>query len=245
MNKKIPASRKTIGYNPLDSIGEIDHIHSPVEKNKKEDKKNTSSSLGPLSRALKDTLRFTENENQLTSKDVEELFDTEICISGNPDVASVSEVQSKAAMKIIQKWSVLSAAGCVLPGIVTNGIILTTTHIMMLSELCKIYEIRFEKKKIEVSVASILSGGGASLLGNVAAFSLAKQLTNFGAVISAITEPLVGYSTTFALGYTFAKHFENGGSLETLDVKYAKRQISECRDRLGMLVPKALKAQAC
>lgn len=245
MNNKIPALRKTIGFNPLDSIEEIDRIHSISVKNKLVEEKNKMSSVRSLGRALKDSLQFTENVNQFTSKDVEKLFDTEISLDVAVEAAALSGVKSKAAINIIQRWSAVSAAGCVLPGIVVNGIVLTSTHIMMISELCKIYEIRFENKKILASITGIVTGGGASILGNFAVFSLAKKFTSWGVLISAITEPLIGYSTTFALGYTIARHFENGGTLETLDVKYTKQQMIESRARLGRLGPKSLRAQAC
>jgi uncharacterized protein (DUF697 family) len=97
----------------------------------------------------------------------------------------------------------------------------------MIYDLCKIYDVEF-KKELVISIVGALVGGGVStLFTSSLASTFTRHIPVIGTTIAAITQPALSYGTTYAVGVTFIKHFENKGSLIDFDISKAKNAFTQ------------------
>jgi|SRR5215470_15251488 len=91
-------------------------------------------------------------------------------------------------------------------------------QLKMLHELTKFYGLENDEKLGKKVISSLIGGLVPSTLGPVVG-SMLKVVPLVGSVAGFLTQPAFSYAATYAIGKVFVRHFEQGGTLLTLDPK--------------------------
>ena len=95
----------------------------------------------------------------------------------------------------------------------------SAVQLNMLRQLARLYNTGFIDS-LGKSVISAIVGSSAARLGA----SLVKLIPGVGTVVGELSMPILAGASTYALGKVVSSHFKNGGTLETLDLKMAKKR---------------------
>lgn len=131
-----------------------------------------------------------------------------------------------AADKLIRNCSLISIGAGILPLPLVDVAALGGLQVYMIRELCKIYEIPFEKERTK-GILSAIGGGIAPIVALPAVVTLAKFIPVIGTVIGGLAMPALSAASTLAMGRIFKKHFAAGGSLSDVDVQEMSAEYQE------------------
>jgi uncharacterized protein (DUF697 family) len=110
----------------------------------------------------------------------------------------------------------LGAALIPLPG--ADLLAVSGVQLNMLRQMAKLYNVSFFDH-LGKTIVSAIVGGSAARLGA----SLIKAIPGVGTIIGELSMPILSGASTWALGRTVAKHLQNGGTLEDLDLTKARK----------------------
>ena len=147
------------------------------------------------------------------------------------------EKQSKAS-EIIKTSVGYSLGAALVPFPGADLLAVSAVQLNMLRQLAKLYNVSF-MDVLGKNIISAVVGSSAARLGA----SLVKAIPGIGTIIGEISMPILSGASTWALGRVVAKHFHNGGTLEDIDLKTA-RKTYETEVEEGKKVAEALKDQA-
>jgi uncharacterized protein (DUF697 family) len=128
-----------------------------------------------------------------------------------------AEKQQKAS-EIIKNHVGFSLGAALIPVPGADLLAVTTVQLNMLRQLAKLYDQGF-MDSLGKNLISAVVGGSFARLGA----SLVKAIPGVGTIIGELSMPILSGASTYALGKVVANHFEKGGTLETLDLKIAKK----------------------
>ena len=111
---------------------------------------------------------------------------------------------------------VLAAAAAA--AVVLAAAVVVVPVLNMLRQMAKLYQVSFYDT-LGKNIVSAIVGGSAARLGA----SLVKAIPGVGTIIGELSMPVLSGASTWALGRTVALHFQNGGTLENLDLTKARK----------------------
>jgi uncharacterized protein (DUF697 family) len=155
-----------------------------------------------------------------TSQSVEALFEQELhptSVLGDEPAPSAQidqSMQPKVAA-LIKTWSQWSAVGAIAPSTVLSYGIVFGIQIKMIHALCKHYDVEFQHHKVIVIASGLVGGTINSGLAQLVNATLVKNIPVVGSIAGYFADAGLSYAVTYALGYSFAKHFEEKGTLST------------------------------
>ncbi|MGA0128315.1 MAG: YcjF family protein [Burkholderiales bacterium] len=232
------SSKTTISSNPLDSLkGEIQE-----ETIKNADAKpviNPEQRLGakrPSSIKVKKEVtsrsKQIKNEGSRNMSEIgaEEIIDIEVTEDiSNEESIEFAPVSREKAMGVVKNWATLAAGGGLVPVTGADLAVITGLHLKMVHSLCRLYGVQFKKEAALASISSILGGVGSVGLANVAkmsiAASVAKSVPLVGQLSTVFISPGVAYASAYAVGKVFVRHFEDHGTLFSVDMKATKKTL--------------------
>ena len=191
----------------------------------------------PLIKSTVDTPESQENTKiRSEKKSAEHVFNEELdeLPKGNKESVvpelppeAFSEIKNVDAKRIIQQWARWSALGSMVPTPFVGTFLISAAQIKMIHALCKSYEVPFQRN-VAVAVATGLVGGSvASGLAQVLGRIAIKMVPYAGAAFTIAAEPALSYASSYAVGMSFVKHFEDGGNLADFNAKEMKSYFSE------------------
>ena len=141
------------------------------------------------------------------------------------------------AEKAIKNHALYAAGGGLIPIPVLDFMAVTGVQIDLVQNLCDIYNLNFYRNQGK-SVISAFVGTSLASIGS----SLIKAIPGIGSLVGGFSMSILSGATTYAIGQVFAKHFENGGTMDNLDVEefraFYKRKVEE-----GKSIVKEMKEQ--
>lgn len=178
-------------------------------------------------------------ESKPAKKCAEDVFEQELqelkVNAGNnkkpvlPDLPpeAFAAVENAHAGLIIKQWAQWSAVGSMVPAPFMGTVLISAAQIKMIHSLCKTYNVPFERN-VAVAVATGLVGGSvASGLAQLLGRLVIKTVPYLGAAFTIAVEPALSYASSYAIGMSFVKHFEAGGTLENFNAREMKSYFSE------------------
>ncbi len=129
--------------------------------------------------------------------------------------------QAKAS-EIIRNHVGFSLGAALVPFPGADLLAVSAVQLNMLRQLAKLYDIGF-LDSLGKNVISAVAGGGIARLGA----SLIKAIPGVGTIIGELSMPVLSGASTYALGHVIASHLHNGGTLNDLDLKYARKNYEE------------------
>src|ERR1700722_3524576 len=138
--------------------------------------------------------------------------------------------QSKKVSSTIRLYMGLSAGAGLIPIPLADLAAITAVQLKMLFDIAKIYDVPFHTARTRAVVSGLIGGmlpqilteGSAGYIG-----SLSKFLPIVGPLASLAAMPGFAAASTYAVGAVFARHFELGGTFETLDPAKTKDDIAK------------------
>jgi uncharacterized protein (DUF697 family) len=138
--------------------------------------------------------------------------------------------QAKKVSKTIRLYMGLSAGAGLIPIPLADLAAITALQMKMLFDIAKIYEVPFRAARTRAVVSGLIGGalpmilteGSAGYIG-----SLGKSVPIIGPLFSLAIMPGFAAASTYAVGQVFARHFESGGTFETIDPDKAKADIAK------------------
>jgi uncharacterized protein (DUF697 family) len=159
---------------------------------------------------------MTQNDQ----KTAEEVLSDEIHTQtdGNQNI----DFRHQLAHQSVKNWSQWATVAGFIPVPFVDTAAITALQIKMINDLCKIYKVEFKKELVVSIIASLAGASVATMFSTTLGSTFARYIPVVGTTISAITQPALSYASTYAIGVTFVKHFENKGSLIDFDVASTK-----------------------
>jgi len=127
--------------------------------------------------------------------------------------ANQDKLVDQQALVIVKTWSQWAALGGTVPAPVVDVALISAAQIKMIQLLCKHYRIPFEKKMTFTLVSALVGGSAPTWLAQTMTRSSLKSVPVVGSLLSLTAQPALAFATTYAIGRTFAEHFESEGTL--------------------------------
>jgi uncharacterized protein (DUF697 family) len=99
-------------------------------------------------------------------------------------------------------------------------------QLKMLSELSKVYGVKFSKNAGKSIISALLGGISADALSKSYFTSVVKSIPIVG-VVGAVSMPIYSGATTWAIGLIFIQHFASGGTFLNFDPKAVKEYFKQ------------------
>jgi uncharacterized protein (DUF697 family) len=133
----------------------------------------------------------------------------------------VSE-KEQLALKTVKRYMLWSAGAALIPIPFVDILALLGAQLKMLAEISKIYDIPFEKSRVQAVVGSLLGYILPEALSEGLFGSLLKTIPGVGALVGIPSFALFVGAYSWALGRVFIMHFESGGKFLDFDPEALK-----------------------
>lgn len=107
-------------------------------------------------------------------------------------------------------WAV--AAGLLPVPLLDFGLV-TAVQLDMVRQLCNTYGVSYTQSEAKTRVIAVMGGLAPRLMSSVI-----KVLPIIGTLGGLVAMPVLSGASTYAVGQTLAKHFEEGGNLENFEI---------------------------
>ncbi len=144
--------------------------------------------------------------------------------SNNPQAKSYRLL---LADQTVKNWSQWATVAGFIPVPYVDATAIAALQTKMAYDLCKIYDVPFEKEAVKAIIGSLAGGGITTVIGGQLFGQMAKSIPYVGNVLSAFTQPAAAYAYTYAMGSIFVQHFEKNGNLLNLEVDKFKDLFKE------------------
>lgn len=131
------------------------------------------------------------------------------------------------ANQTVKNWSQWATVAGFIPVPYVDATAIAALQTKMAYELCKIYDVPFEKEAVKAIIGSLAGGGITTVIGGQLGGQMVKGIPYIGNVLSVITQPAAAYAYTYAMGSIFVQHFETNGNLLNLEAAKFKDLFKE------------------
>lgn len=126
--------------------------------------------------------------------------------------------EALAASGTVKSHVIAAMAIGTLPLPLFDGAALFALQLRMIRLICERYGHSFSEKAVRSTVLALVGGSGSVGLG-LGAASLLKLVPGVGWALGGLGMPAVAGAATWAVGQTYIRHFENGGTVLDLDAE--------------------------
>ena len=126
------------------------------------------------------------------------------------------------ADNIIRQHVAYAASAALIPVPGADIAAVSAVQLDMLRQVASLYGINF-MDAIGRNLITSMVGGSLARIGA----SLIKTIPVVGTIIGEITMPILSAASTYALGHVIVHHLENGGTLDTIDLKRTRKEYKE------------------
>ena len=134
---------------------------------------------------------------------------------------STVELKEKA-MSITKRRTLYAAGAGLIPLPVVDVATIFGIQLYMIRDLAKVYNVDFKEQRARALITSLVGD-----LATVGIVSGVKAIPLVGSLVGAITGPVVGAASTYALGKVFTQHFDQGGTLLSFDPVASRKYFQE------------------
>lgn len=127
---------------------------------------------------------------------------------------------------LVREQMLWSLGAGIIPVPVVDVAAVVAVQIRLVQRLCELYGVAYDEQKGKGIISAII---GTSLAGIGA--SLIKAIPIVGALVGGASLAILSAGGTFAIGQVFIRHFEQGGTLDNLDLAAAKKLFEEELER--------------
>ncbi len=142
-----------------------------------------------------------------------------------------SEVESEQlkvneANQVAKKYMYWSMGAGLIPIPVVDVVTVSGVQLKMLSEISKIYNVKFSKNAGKSIIGALVGGISADALSKSYVTSVIKTIPIVG-ILGTVSMPVFSGATTWAIGKVFIQHFESGGTFLDFDPQKVKDYFAD------------------
>jgi len=149
----------------------------------------------------------------------------------NQVVENVDLSKLDSANDLVKKWMWWTMGAGLIPVPFVDLAAVTGVQLKMLSDLSKLYEVKFSENKGKAIISALLGSIVPNSLAGGGVGSILKMVPLVGTFLGGISMALFSGAATYAIGKSFIQHFESGGTFLDFDpvkVKgYFNKQFEE------------------
>ncbi|MDD4922141.1 MAG: DUF697 domain-containing protein [Bacteroidales bacterium] len=136
------------------------------------------------------------------------------------------QLQLDEASKVVKTYMYWSMGAGLIPIPLVDVATVSGVQLKMLSEISKIYGIKFSENLGKSVIGALIGGITANALSKSYFTSWIKSIPIIG-ILGAVSMPIFSGATTWALGKVFIQHFAAGGTLLNFDPQKVKDYFAE------------------
>ncbi|WP_296967476.1 YcjF family protein [Polynucleobacter sp.] len=167
-------------------------------------------------------MKSKESAEEVLKVEIDEVIDADSVESSNS-----KSYRHLLANQTVKNWSQWATVAGFIPVPYVDATAIAALQTKMAYELCKIYDVPFEKEAVKTIIGSLAGGGITTVVGGQLGGQLVKGIPYVGQALSVITQPAAAYAYTYAMGSIFVKHFETNGNLLNLEAAKFKDMFKE------------------
>ena len=148
-------------------------------------------------------------------------FNETVTNQARADTESIGSIdfQNLLAHKTVKHWSQWSSVAGFIPVSFLDTFTISGLQIKMIYELCKVYGVPFKKETAQGVISGLLAGSTTSIISGSISTALIRHIPYVGTPLCVITQPVLAYASTYALGVVFIQHFESEGNLKDFAIE--------------------------
>ena len=129
------------------------------------------------------------------------------------------------AHQIVKRYMLWSAGAALVPVPIVDMIAISGVQLKMLADVSKVYNIPFEKSRVQAVVGSLIGyilphAFSVGLIGG-----LLKAIPGVGVLVGVPSFAIFAAAYCWALGRVFIQHFESGGTFLNFDPEAVKEHF--------------------
>jgi len=140
-------------------------------------------------------------------------------------VEDADQVKLDLSHDLVKKYMWWSMGAGLLPIPLVDIAAVSGVQLKMLSELAKVYNVKFSKNAGKSIIGALLGGISADALSKSYITSAVKSIPIIG-IVGSISMPIFSGAATWAIGKVFIQHFSSGGTFLDFDPKKVKEYFS-------------------
>lgn len=220
-------SKKTIDFNPLDGVKKKNSVGINQEK-------HTNSSPSAKSKTMNKKTFANNGENNMHDEiPAETILDGELnAKESNTASGATTDYRNLLANQCVKNWSQWATVAGFIPVEFVDTVAISGVQLKMVHDLCKIYDVPFKKESAIAITGALVGGSITTLASQRIGANLISKIPYVGGILSGITQPVLAYGSTYALGLVFISHFEKEGSLHNFNIEAAKVLFKEQAEKV-------------
>lgn len=131
----------------------------------------------------------------------------------------MSEPQTENANKIIKNHMIWSMGAGLVPVPLADFFAVSAIQLDMVRQLSNLYGHDFKENETKAIISALMS----SIIAKIGARAAVKLIPGIGTILGGLTMSAISGGSTYAVGETFKKHFETGGTLLDFDLDQLKK----------------------
>lgn len=131
------------------------------------------------------------------------------------------QVKLDLSHELVKKYMWWSMGAGLLPIPLVDIAAVSGVQLKMLSELAKVYDVKFSKNAGKSIISALLGGISADALSKSYITSAIKSIPIIG-IVGSVSMPIFSGAATWAVGKVFIQHFASGGTFLDFDPKKVK-----------------------
>lgn len=135
---------------------------------------------------------------------------------------SETQDRTETANGIVRKYQLVALGVGLIPISYLDMAALAALQLKMLSDLAKVYDMKFSQNLGKQGIAALLSGAGIAPVNH-----LVKMLPVSGWLIGFAGTAIYSSASTYAVGKVFIQHFASGGTFLTFNPEKVKAYYEE------------------
>ena len=167
-------------------------------------------------------MKTRESAEDVLRVEIDEVIDAD-----SPKDSESKSFRLQLANQTVKNWSQWATVAGFIPVPYVDATAIAALQTKMAYEICKIYDVPFEKEAVKTIIGSLAGGGITTVVGGQLGGQLVKGIPYIGQALSAITQPAAAYAYTYAMGTIFVQHFETNGNLLNLEAAKFKDLYKE------------------
>lgn len=136
------------------------------------------------------------------------------------------QIKLEQAGKVVKKYMYWSMGAGLIPIPILDMATVSGVQLKMLSEISKIYEVKFSENAGKTIIAALLGGITAGALTRSSLTSFVKSIPIIG-FLGSLSMPIYSGAATWAIGKVFIQHFATGGTFLNFDPQKVKDYFAD------------------
>jgi uncharacterized protein (DUF697 family) len=125
------------------------------------------------------------------------------------------------SQELVKKYMWWSMGAGLIPIPLVDIATVSGVQLKMLSELAKVYDVKFSKNAGKSIISALIGGVSADALSKSYITSAIKSIPIIG-IVGSVSMPIFSGAATWAIGKVFIQHFASGGTFLDFDPKKVK-----------------------